>query len=68
MSERKRGHWRERGLPGRCKLHAYKVAIRGKVALCETRGTSVPITARTKARGGGGGQGQEEVAGPPVQT
>lgn len=42
---------------GRCKPSTYKVAIRGKAALCEARGTSVPITAahkRLEGRGRGG--------------
>lgn len=42
---------------GRCKPFAYKVAIRGKVALCEARGTSVPITAAHKRMRGCSGGG-----------
>lgn len=45
---------------GRWKLSTYKVAIRGKVALCEARGTSVPITAAHKRPGGEGGGGRGE--------
>lgn len=53
-------NWREReekgeSCWGRCKASAYKVAIRGKVALCEARGTSVPITQHTKDWVGGVG-------------
>ena len=73
-------NWRgseEKGESGSCwgrwKLSAYKVAIRGKVALCEARGTSVPITAAHKRPGGeGGGEAGERPRSPtwagPHQT